>query len=180
MVFIVPHLPRVRAWESPHQHAIAGREVWARRSTDACIHTVLGDPLEHARREMCGCVDPVLLIAALTANAGCIQCAEIELGIIVARLRGLLEAIGHVPVGRGIGDRWVEIGQHGAAASGYDNCLLQAPRNRGTKSWAQWPDAGDRSEIRDVTHGLYTLSALLFVSETMARAVAQVSYGSSG
>jgi hypothetical protein len=131
---------------------------------------------------ICSAQEPIerLLVAALTANAGCIQCAEIELGIIVARLCGLLEAIGHIPVGRGIGDRWVEIGQHGAAASGYDNCLLQAPRNRGTKSWAQWPDGGHRSEIRGVTHGLYTLSALLFVSQTMACAVAQVSYGSSG
>src|SRR5688572_21629614 len=78
---------------------------------------------------------------------------KIELGIIIAGLRRLLVAIGHVLVGHGGGESGGDLGQHGEAASNYDSCLLEGLRDRAT-----W-DRVHRLEIWE-SHCLYTLSAL--------------------
>jgi hypothetical protein len=65
------------------------------------------------------------------------KCPKIELGIIIARLRRLLVAIGHVPIGRGVGKGGAEAAQQRKAASNNDNCPLHGRQNRVTKSWPQ-------------------------------------------
>ena len=70
----------------------------------------------------------------------------LELGIVIARFRRPLVAIGHVPVGRGVGKRGAEVGQQSEAANTDNSRSLHGLRNRAAKSWV------DRSEIWDVPH----------------------------
>jgi hypothetical protein len=60
--------------------------------------------------------------------------AKIELGIIIARLRRLLVAAGHCPVGCRVGKRRVGGDQHSQAAGNDDKRSLGLG-NRVTKCW---------------------------------------------
>ena len=83
----------------------------------------VGVPLIGCAREPAKC----LLVAARAADACRIERPKIELGIIIARLRRLLVASGHCPIGRGIGQGRAEVDRRDEAAGNDDNCSLPWP-----------------------------------------------------